>query len=96
MKDSPFYFHGSSHHSLRAVVEYFNKGIPDNPNVPKENISPYFHPLNLTDQEMDDLVQFLSHGLYDPNLERFMPEEVLSGNCFPNNDPLSRAHLGCE
>ncbi|MCB0587977.1 MAG: hypothetical protein KDD06_21980, partial [Phaeodactylibacter sp.] len=71
-------------------------GIPDNPNVPEENISPYFHPLNLTDAEMEDLVEFLSHGLYDPNLERYVPDAVLSGNCFPNNDPLSRAHLGCE
>ncbi|MCB9292215.1 MAG: hypothetical protein H6559_03655 [Lewinellaceae bacterium] len=96
MKDSPFYFHGASHHSLRAVVQYFNKGIPDNPNVPEENISPFFHPLNLTDEEVDDLVQFLAHGLYDPNLERYVPQAVLSGNCFPNNDPLSRAHLGCD
>ena len=96
MKDSPFYFHGSSHHSLHSVVEYFNEGIPDNTDVPEENISPYFHPLNLSEKEVDDLAHFLAHGLYDSNLERYVPEEILSGNCFPNNDPLSRAHLGCE
>jgi cytochrome c peroxidase len=96
MKNSPFYFHGSSRHSLRSVVEYFNEGVPENDRVPTAQISPIFHPLNLTEQEISDLVQFLEHGLYDPNLERFVPEEVLSGNCFPNNDPLSQEQLGCN
>lgn len=96
MKQSPFYFHGSSHHSLASVVEYFNEGIPENDRVSKENISPYFHPLNLTEQEKTDLVKFLEDGLYDPNLQRYVPDATLSGNCFPNNDPLSRAHLGCD
>ena len=96
MADSPFYFHGSSRHSLRSVVEYFNKGIPENTNVPPAQISAFFHPLNLTDEEMDDLTEFLSKSLRDPNLERYMPERVLSGNCFPNNDPASRHDLGCN
>ncbi len=96
MKDSPFYFHGSSRHSLRAVVEYFNAGVPENTRVPQSQISPYFHPLQLTEAEKAALVEFLEHSLYDPNLERFVPDEVLSGNCFPNNDPLSREQLGCE
>ncbi|RME97679.1 MAG: hypothetical protein D6772_10100 [Bacteroidetes bacterium] len=96
LKDSPFYFHGSSHYDLRDVVAYFNAGIPENPRVPPENISRFFHPLNLTEQQMEDLTEFLKHGLYDPNLERFVPESVLSGNCFPNNDPISRAQLGCD
>ena len=96
MVDSPFYFHGSSKNSLREVVEYFNNGIPENPRVPKEQISPFFHPLNLSDAEMDDLVEFLEKSLRDPDLERYAPEQVLSNNCFPNNDPASRQELGCE
>ncbi len=96
MKDSSFYFHGSSRHSLEAVVEYFNEGIPENSRVPEDQLSPFFHPLNLTEQEKADLIEFLKHGLYDPNLERFVPQEVLSGNCFPNNDPLSQQQLGCQ
>lgn len=96
MKDSPFYFHGSSKHSLREVVEYFNNGIPENPNVPRENLAPQFKPLNLTDDELEDLTEFVANGLHDPNLDRYVPTEVLSGNCFPNNDPLSKAELGCE
>lgn len=96
MKDSPFYFHGSSRHSLRAVVDYFSAGEPANKRVPASQISPYFHPLQLSETEKAALVEFLEHSLYDPNLERFVPQEVLSGNCFPNNDPLSREQLGCE
>ena len=90
MKDSPFYFHGSSKRSLREVVEYFNDAIPENDNVDK-NISSFFRPLSLTEQEIDDLTVFLETGLFDPNLDRYMPTELPSGYCFPNNDVLSNA-----
>lgn len=96
MKDSPFYFHGSSIRSLEALVEYFNNGIPENTRIPKENISPFFHPLHLSEQEKADLVAFLADGLRDPDLLRFAPEGLLSGNCFPNNDQVSQVDLGCR
>ena len=96
MKNASFYFHGSSKSSLKEVVDYFNAGIPENPNVPASQIAAQFVPLNLTAEEVDDLLAFLENGLYDDNLQRYVPEEVLSGNCFPNNDPLSRIELGCE
>ncbi len=96
MGDSPFYFHGSSKRSLHEVVEYFNEAVPENPRVPEENLSPFFHPLDLTNREVEELVQFLENGLRDPNLQRYVPQEVLSGNCFPNNDPESRWDLGCK
>ncbi len=96
MKDSPFYFHGSSKRSLREVVEYFNDAEIENENVDRNNISAFFRPLNLTEKEIDDLTQFLETGLFDPNLDRYMPTQVLSGNCFPNNDVLSRFQTGCE
>ncbi|MEL6274577.1 MAG: cytochrome c peroxidase, partial [Bacteroidota bacterium] len=95
-KDMPFYFHGSSFSNLRDVVEYFNAGTPENNRVPEEQISEFFHPLNLTDAEVTDLVEFLREGLYDPDLARYVPEAVLSGNCMPNNDPRSRQEIGCE
>ena len=94
--DMPFYFHGSSHDNLRELVEYFNAGVPENPRIPSENISPYFHPLDLNPAEVDDLVDFLDNGLRDAELRRYVPDAVLSGNCFPNNDPQSRRDLGCE
>lgn len=96
MKDAGFYFHGSSKRSLREVVEYFNAGVPENPTVPSSQITPLFRPLNLTPQEVDDLVEFLENGLYDPDMARYVPSKVLSGNCFPNNDPVSKKDMGCN
>lgn len=96
LRDVDFYFHGASKTSLHDVVEYFNAGIPENFEIPPSQITPYFKPLHLTDREVNDLVEFLSNGLYDPNLERYAPSHVLSGNCFPNNDPVSQIDLGCN
>lgn len=96
LKHTDFYFHGASKNSLREVVEYFNNGIPENPDVPASQIAPQFRPLGLTEQEIVDLVEFLENGLYDPNLERYAPTQTMSGNCFPNNDPLSRVEMGCK
>ena len=96
MKDSPFYFHGSSKRSLWGLVEYFNNGIAENPTVPEEQVSPFFHPLNMSTTEIAALVAFLEDGLRDPNLDRYVPEAVLSGNCFPNNDSSSQEDLGCN
>ncbi|MBL7804196.1 MAG: hypothetical protein JNL02_10710 [Saprospiraceae bacterium] len=96
LKEADFYFHGASKRSLREVVEYFNDGIPENPDVPQSQISSLFHPLGLTNAEMDDLTDFLENALYDPNLKRYAPSQVMSGNCFPNNDMPSRLDMGCN
>jgi cytochrome c peroxidase len=96
MHGGSHYFHGSSRRTLREVVEYFNAGVPENARVPKEQIAPQFHPLNLTKEEIDNLVLFLEHSLFDPDMHRFVPEKVLSGLCFPNNDAQSKADLGCD
>ncbi|MFK8005612.1 MAG: cytochrome-c peroxidase [Saprospiraceae bacterium] len=96
LKDTPFYFHGSSKTTLREVVEYFNDAIPENVNVPASQIPPIFSPLGMSESDIDDLVSFLENGLHDPDLERYAPDYILSGNCFPNNDPQSRIDLGCD
>ena len=96
LKDVGFYFHGASKRSLREVVEYFNIGIPEDPDLQPSQVSTRFHPLNLTATEVDDLVEFLENGLFDPNLNRYKPGFVMSGNCFPNNDPQSKLDLGCN
>ena len=96
LKDTPFYFHGSSKTTLRDVVEYFNDAVPENVNIPASQIPPIFSPLGMSESEIDDLVSFLENGLRDPDLERYAPEYILSGNCFPNNDPQSRIDLGCD
>jgi len=93
--DFPFFFHGSSKQTLREVVDYFNEGVPENPDVPAEQIARQFKPLYLSEQQVADLTTFLETGLRDPNLQRYAPEELLSGYCFPNNDLFSQIDLGC-
>ena len=96
MSETPFFFHGSSKRSLHDVVEYFNKAEPENARVPANQIAPQFRPLNLTEDEINNLVLFLDKSLHDHNMRRYVPEKVLSGNCFPNNDQQSKSDLGCE
>ena len=49
------YMHDGAFSSLREVVEFYNVG-----GVPNELLSPLITPLNLTDQEIDQIVLFLS------------------------------------
>jgi hypothetical protein len=63
---------------VRAVVEYINAGIPADPNAAAAgNVDPLFtNPrgpgqppgLGLAPDQIDALVDFLEHGLYDPGL----------------------------
>jgi cytochrome c peroxidase len=96
LRDVGFLGHGASFHSIREVLEYKNNAVAENPNVPQEALSPDFVPLNLSEEELDQLEAFITHSLYDPNLDRYVPGAVGSGNCFPNNDSSSRLDLGCE
>ncbi len=96
LSDTPFYFHGSSYTDLEELVRYFNDAIPENPDVPSEQISTLFTPLDMTEDEIKDLTAFLDKALRDPSLERYYPKEILSGNCFPNADFQSIMDLGCN
>ncbi|MBL7818682.1 MAG: hypothetical protein JNL70_27020 [Saprospiraceae bacterium] len=96
LKNIGFYFHGASKRTLEEVVEYFDRAVPENKEVPASQISPFFKPLNLTQREIKDLTEFLKNGLYDPNIDRYVPKSVMSGKCFPNNDPLSKSDMGCQ
>lgn len=95
LKDSPQYGHGASFTSIRAVIEYKNRALKENPLVPDHLLSPEFTPQGLTPQQIDDLTAFITFGLRDPFLKRYQPTSVHSGACIPNNDPLSKADLGC-
>lgn len=95
LKDAPFLGHGSSIYSLEDIVKYFNEAIPQN-DIPSEFIDPLFRPLGLDQSEVENLTAFLKQGLYDPNLTRYIPDEVLSNSCFPNADEVSKADLGCN
>lgn len=95
LKEYVSYFHGSSKSSLEDVLEFKLKAAPENPFVSDEQLSPYFNPVDLSNEEKQQLLDFLKNGLKDPNIERYAPESVLSGNCFPNNDPISINDIGC-
>ncbi|MDN5203843.1 cytochrome c peroxidase [Fulvivirgaceae bacterium BMA10] len=96
LKDSPFLGHGSSFNSVREVVEYKNSAVPENAVVPTSQLATEFTALNLTDEEIADLTNFIETALYDANLTRYVPSSLPSGNCFPNNDPQSQIDLGCN
>lgn len=96
LADSPFYGHGASFTSIREVVEYKNKAQKENAAVPDSYLAEEFKPLNLSQEEIDDLTAFLTNALRDPNLMRYQPLSVRSGHCIPNNDEQSKLDLGCN
>lgn len=96
LSDSPFYGHGSSFRTIREVVEYKNTAQTENPRVPSEQLAGAFQPLNLSIDEVDDLTAFLTHSLRDPNLIRYQPDDLPTGNCTPVNDNLGKNDLGCN
>lgn len=96
LTDSKHYGHGASFNSVRDVIIYKNSGVKENSKVPNRQLAGQFKPLNLTEGEIDALTDFIENGLYDPNLMRYQPDHVYSGNCIPMNDPQSKSDLGCN
>ena len=96
LTDSPFYGHGSSFRSVRAVISYKNTAAKENDRVPNEQLAEGFKPLGLTPSEIDALTTFVELSLHDNDLMRYQPESVNSGNCIPMNDPMSKNQLGCD
>lgn len=96
LADSKFYGHGASFHSVREVVEYMNAGVAENPDVPQQQLSPFFQPLGLTEAEISDITAFIETGLHDPNLRRYVPTTLPTGFCFPVNDPQAKIDLDCN
>ena len=96
LTDVGFFGHGGSFASIREVIEYKNNAQKENTEVPLSALSPLFAPLDLTESEIDDIVAFLETGLYDNNLARYAPDELPSGNCFPNADEQSSIDMGCD
>lgn len=96
LKDVQFFGHGGSFQSVKEVIEYKNQANSENEMVLQDQLSSNFVPLNLTEIEIDQLTLFIENGLYDDNLQRYVPENIPSGNCFPNADSNSSADLGCN
>ena len=94
LKDYVSFFHGSSKSSIEAVVDFKLTAKSENPNVSNEMVA--ITPRQLTQKERSDLIDFLTYALYDYDMERYAPESVLSGNCFPNNDIVSKLDMDCD
>lgn len=96
LKDVEFLGHGGSFSSVKEVIEYKNIANAQNTDVPSSQLSNAFIPLNLTAEEVNQLTAFVENALYDKDLDRFVPESLPSGTCFPNADPQSKADMGCD
>ena len=96
LKDVDFYGHGGSFTSVRDIISYKNEAAHENSDVSSNKLSSLFHPLNLTDEEVDLIALFVENSLYDPNLKRYQPVSLPSGNCFPNADSQSSIDMGCN
>lgn len=96
LKGIQFFGHDGSFQSVKEVIEYKNQANSDNEIVPQEQLSSNFVPLNLTETEINQLTLFLENALFDDNLQRYVPDNLPSGNCFPNADYSSSADLGCN
>lgn len=93
--DSPFLGHGGTFLSVHEVVDYYVAGVPDR-NLPLGRVTDQFHPLSLSSGQVQDLKDFLTGALRDPNLSRYVPDTVPSRGCIPANDPQARQDLGCN
>jgi len=94
LKDARTFFHNGSLTRVRDVVEYFNAGVPQDPTAgAAPTLSPRFtNPrgpgfpsgLGLTEQQVDDLTDFVENGLYDPAFAHYDPKS--STDSFQPND----------
>ncbi len=94
LKDYVTFFHGSSKTSIADVVDFKLKAQSENPLVPQTKVA--LAPKNLTDEEKQNLIAFLTYALYDPDMDRYAPDAVLSGFCFPDNDEQAQIDMGCK
>ena len=94
--DTTVFGHGASFTSVEEVVRYKVAATPQHPEVETYNLDYRFKPLDLSEEEIANLVMFLETSLYDPELMRYVPEELPSGLCVTNNDEESRRDLGCD
>lgn len=92
--DSDVFGHGASFSSVREVLEYKNAGIIQR-DYSIDTVDSRFTALGLTETELTNLEVFIEDALYDPNLDRYVPIAIPTGNCFPVADGISEIDLGC-
>ena len=95
IKEMNFLGHGATFTTVREIIEYKNAGVAQNAIVPETQLAAEFKPLGLTEEEIGQLTDFVENALNDDEILRYTPSSIASGNCFPNNDPLSQSDMGC-
>jgi Di-haem cytochrome c peroxidase len=86
LKDAKFFFHNGSLTSVKDVVRYFNAGVPQNAQAAAASsfTTRFSHPrgpgspsgLGLSDDQVDDLTDFIENALYDPAFVHFHPNST--------------------
>jgi cytochrome c peroxidase len=84
LKDGRNFTHNGSFTKLRDVVEYFNAGVPQDPTAASAGTlsTRFTHPrgagypngLGLSEEQVDDLTEFLENALFDPALVKYDPK----------------------
>ena len=93
--DTTVFGHGGSFTSVEDVVRYKVAAVPQHPQVETTDVDYRFVPLDLSEDDISNLIAFLEQSLYDPDLMRYVPDTLPSGNCVTNNDQQSQDDLGC-
>ncbi len=97
LKDHNFFGHGGTFESIEDIIRYKNQAQVEKTSLASHpNLASEFIPLGLSDEEITDLVDFLTNALFDASLTRYAPGSVLSGGCIPNNDSQTKTDLGCS
>jgi cytochrome c peroxidase len=85
LKDARLFFHDGSFSKVKDVVKYFNAGVPLDPvsGAAPTLTKRFTHPrgdgtprgLGLSNDEVDDLTDFIENGFYDPAFAKFDPKQ---------------------
>jgi cytochrome c peroxidase len=73
------YMHNGTIPTLRKVIEFYNQGLPENPNVSPSDLSIKIKPLKLSSDEIDDILSFLNALTDDDSYDKEIPLSVPSG-----------------
>jgi cytochrome c peroxidase len=86
LKDGKFFTHNGSFTRVKDVVQYFNRGLPQDAGAAAAGtLTPRFtnprgpgspRGLGLDEDQVEDLTDFLENGLYDPAFVRFDPDST--------------------
>ena len=72
------YTHGGMFETLEDALEFYNKGVSENPLVSQDMLDPHIEPINLNPKELKALIAFLK-ALTDDSFDKTVPANVPSG-----------------